>query len=133
MTHQAQDRISTTRHPLPLAHLRSRFATDDLAECTRDDGCWQSGQHTVGDVARAVITIWFSVLVICSTQNPGSSGKKAIGDTGRDSFLQEGNSGEACSPFIIAHSLAQEMRESRKKGSLLKKVSLLASTARRSL
>jgi hypothetical protein len=61
---------------------------------------------------RAVITMLFLVLVICSTQNPGRSGKKATGDTGRDSFLQEGNRCEECSPFIIAHSLAQEMRES---------------------
>lgn len=30
----------------------------------------------------------------------------------RDSFLQKGNSCEECSPFIIAHSFAQEMRES---------------------
>src|SRR6266702_1158028 len=35
MTHQAQDRISTTRHPLPLAHMRSRVATDDLAARTQ--------------------------------------------------------------------------------------------------
>src|SRR5579859_6700971 len=35
VTHQAQDRISTTRHPLPLAQLSSRFATDDLSERTQ--------------------------------------------------------------------------------------------------
>ena len=31
----------------------------------------------------------------------------------KDSFLQKGNRGEECSPFIIAHPLAQEMRESQ--------------------
>ena len=66
----------------------------------------------MGEVARAVITMWFSVLVMCSTQKPGRSGNKAIGDMDVDSFLHMGYVGEDCLLFIIPHPLAQEMRES---------------------
>ena len=36
-----------------------------------------------------------------------------MGDTVKDSFLQKGIRGEECSPFIRAHSSAQEMPESQ--------------------